>query len=456
MEEKQTRKHLMSNKHCFTYCWRSNRLLLLICVVLSISLFSSCIANNPSPAKSTKSASPPVAEAKVTPFKFETKIETEPNPEPETTPEPESASNPVIEPTAEPEPTVPVTPTAEPTESVVRPQDVCLTAGEGEVQHRNDAAGYCFLLPDSFEVSEDRGLDVSAVGPTLATFGMNRLALILEFSVLGAPEGAGPHNPESWGAYIAEKNSGPDFQPSVEPVVFAGLEGVRVGPLAGLAGGEAVFVRGYDTLYGITVYPDRESYPDYITEIDQLWARIDETMRFFTPVSAGMEYRTEAEVCPQARPDTTAVIDLIGGWCALIPADWREDVDFDFPGRFFGGPDIGEFWPGQPPHANIVIGFGGPVAGITLEERVEGRMNANGRPDLVDRTDTAIGGHPAAVLDTRDGPHPDRVALIQTNDFQYSVLGQPFDAEVFPEAQADLEAAWDLIIVSIQFFEPYQ
>lgn len=350
------------------------------------------------------------------------------------------------------------TPAAEPTEAVVLSGNVCLAAGQGEVQFLSEAGGYCFLLPDSFSVSRDLGLDIFAVGPTLATFGQDRLALIVEFNVIGAPGGAGEHDPQGWGTYIAAESSTPEFEVRVEPTVFGemNLEGVRVGPLPGLVSGEAVFLRTNGTLYGITVHPAGESEPEYSEQVEQLWATLNASTRFLTPVETGVDYRTEHEVCPTEKADTQLVINLAEGWCALVPASWHSDEAFNFPGRFVGGPEIGEFWPGQPPYANVVVGFGGPVADTTLEQRIEGRMNANGRPDLVLRNDPTLGGYPAVILDTHDGPIPERVAFTYVNGWDYTVLGIPFDAVSYPEAQPELEAAWELITGSIQFFEPYR
>lgn len=359
---------------------------------------------------------------------------------------------------APPEQTTTATPTIEPTAAVILAEDACQFPGDEQTLFISEAGGYCFLLPDSFTTSQDLGLDISAVGPTLATFGQDRLALIVEFNVLGAPGGAGERDAQSWGARIVEENSTDAFQLTSDPFEFGqiNLEGVRVGPLPGLVSGEAVFVRANDTLYSTTIYPDRESYPEYRDQVEALWSEIEATLRFFTPVKTGVEYRTEEQVCPTEEANTQLVISLSEGWCALIPAGWMEDELSNFPGRFVGGPNIGEFWPGQPPHANIVIGYGGPSVDITLEQRVEGRMNANGRPDLVQRSSATVGGFPSDILNTQDGPHPDRVALIQANGYLYSVLGQPFDTVRFPEAQQELEAAWELIIHSIQFFEPYR
>ena len=255
---------------------------------------------------------------------------------------------------------------------------------------------------------------------------------------------------------MAAENSAPDFELSVEPYTLsgAGLDGVRVGPLPGMAGGEAAIVRTNDTLYSLTVYPDRAGSPEFADQVEALWSQLSASIRFFEPVSAGVEYKTAQEVCPAEQPGTNLVIRHSEGWCVLIPESWREDVEFNFPGRFVGGPEIGEFWPGMPPYANIVIGFNGPAMDITLEQQAEGRANANSRPDLVQRSDAVIGGFPAVILYTQDGPFPERLALIHANGNIYSLLGQPFDGDNFPGAQPELEMAWNTMIESIQFFEP--
>jgi hypothetical protein len=344
----------------------------------------------------------------------------------------------------------------EPSVSVVKPEDVCLDAGVEGTQYINDAGGYCFIMPEGFSVSQDFGLDIFVVGPTLAVFGQEGLVLAFDFSVVGAPGGAGDDDAQSWGAQVAAENSSPDFEVTVEPYLLsgAGLEGVRVGPLPGMSGGEATIVRINDTLYSITVYPDREGWPEYTEQVEELWAQLSESTRFFAPLDTGVAYKTAEEVCPTEQPGTKLVIRYSEGWCVLIPEGWEEDEEFNFLGRFVGGPEIGEFWPGQPPYANIVIGFNGPVMETTLDQQAQGRANANGRPDLVQRSDRMVAGYPAVILSTQDGPFPERLALIHANSNMYSVLGHPFDSEDFPEAQEELEAAWDTMINSIQFFEP--
>lgn len=351
------------------------------------------------------------------------------------------------------EPAAP-TATGEPEEAAVTPEDVCLTAGPGETLVVDEAGGYCFLITDEYEVTQDAGLDTFVAGPVLAEFGMEGIALAFGFNVIGAPGGAGDYTPQTWGERMVDETN---YELSVEPYVLrgAGLSGVLVGPMPGMVSGEAVYVRTNDTLYGITVYPEREGFPEYAEQVNDLWTHLNDTVRFFPPQDTGVEYRTAEEVCPAEEPGTQLVIRYTQGWCVLIPDDWHEDVENSFMGRFVGGPEIGEFWPGQPDYANITIGNSGPAGNLTLEEQAEGRINANGQPDLVQRTDAEIGGYPAVILDTQDGPVPDRLALIHTNSNIYSVLGQPFDEGTYPEAQPALEEAWDVMINSVQFFEPY-
>jgi hypothetical protein len=354
----------------------------------------------------------------------------------------------------------PPTATVEPTAPALTADDVCLAAGAGETPYVNQAGGYCLLLPEGFSVTQDDGLDIFVVGPTLATFGQEALSLAFSVSVVGPPGGAGEYDAQSWGAQVVAENqyTNQGFDLSLEPYTLsgAGLDGVRVGTLPGMAGGAAAIVRTNDTLYSITVYPDRSAYPDYTADVDALWAQLDASIRFFPPVDTGVDYRTAESVCPTEQPGTRLVVRLSEGWCVLIPDSWHEDTESNFLGRFVGGPEIGVFWPGQPAYANVTIGFSGPVMDNTLDQQAEASSTANSRPDLVQRTDTQIGGYPAVILDREDGPIPDRVALIHANGYMYSVLGQPFDPANFAAAQPALEAAWDTMIGSIQFFDAYR
>lgn len=71
------------------------------------------------------------------------------------------------------------------------------------------------------------------------------------------------------------------------------------------------------------------------------------------------------------------------------------------------------------------------------------------------RSDAQIGGYDAVILNTQDGLLPDRVAMIIANDAFYMVLDQPFDSQQYPDATDALEAAWQMIIENMQFFEAY-
>jgi len=215
----------------------------------------------------------------------------------------------------------PVTSPTETSSSVTGPEDICLVAETGETRYVNEAGGYCLLIPEGFEVTQDMGLDIFVVGPTLATYGQEGLVLAFDFSVVGAPGGAGDYDAHSWGEQVAEENSEPDFELTIEPYSLsgAGLEGVRVGPMPGMAGGEAAVVRTNDTLYSLTVYPDRAGSPEFAEQVEALWSQLSASIRFFEPISTGVEYKTAEEVCPAKQPGTNLVIRDSEGWCVLIP-----------------------------------------------------------------------------------------------------------------------------------------
>jgi hypothetical protein len=353
---------------------------------------------------------------------------------------------------------LPANPTSEPTTQPPGPLEVCLPSETGQTQYINEAGGYCFLMPEGFEITQDFGLDIFVAGPTLAIFGQEGLVLTFDISVVGAPMKAGIFTAQEWGAQIVEEKSAQGAELSLEPFTFsgAGLEGVRVAPLPGMGGGEMSILRTNDTLYSISVHPDRIGFPEYAEQVEELWEELSSSLRFFTPEDMGVEFKTAEEVCPQEQADMQLVIRYSEGWCVLFPEGWSEDWEFNFPGRFLGGPEIEETWPGQPQYTSITIGFYLGSSEEDFEQRVAGRINANGRPDLIERSERIVGGGTAVILDTRDGPLPERVALILANGYEYSILAQPFDASVSSEAQEALETAWDTVINSIQFFEPYQ
>jgi hypothetical protein len=70
-------------------------------------------------------------------------------------------------------------------------------------------------------------------------------------------------------------------------------------------------------------------------------------------------------------------------------------------------------------------------------------------------TETTIGGYPAVIFDFTGGPWRQRNARILVDDRIYTFVGQPWDADLFPQALADVERLWNMASESIAFFDPW-
>lgn len=76
--------------------------------------------------------------------------------------------------------------------------------------------------------------------------------------------------------------------------------------------------------------------------------------------------------------------------------------------------------------------------------------------DQASITETTIGGHPAVVFDFIGGPWRQRNARILVDDTVYTFVAQPWDAELFPQALADVERLWTMATGTIAFFDPWR
>ena len=72
-------------------------------------------------------------------------------------------------------------------------------------------------------------------------------------------------------------------------------------------------------------------------------------------------------------------------------------------------------------------------------------------PTSVQRT--TIAGQPAVVYDFTGGPWRQRNAQIVAGDSVYTFVAQPWDPEMFPQAQADVERLWQAATSTVAFFD---
>jgi hypothetical protein len=309
----------------------------------------------------------------------------------------------------------------------------CPAAQSGQAQYINQTAGYCFLYPEGWEVTEG-GVDVLLRGPfhdldhtqegETATLRVNAIAeagmTSTEFSdmVMG------------WypGLNVIRSNT-----------EIGGIEAVMLEDLPSVGGRRMLIVFANSFIYSIEM---GGTAGDVVQQdADQAWALLSDTVTFFTVPP--LDVVSPQEACPQPTADTQLALDRMVGYCLLLPADAEQ-----LPGAmiFYLGPDIPGMAEGFEPRSSIGIGPGGPLDGRAIADIARERGAAS-------VTETTFAGHPAVIAES--GPEmavPNRIAYVVVGDQFYTVLVSPTDYALFPDAQQPVEQLWSLAQESLAFF----
>lgn len=81
------------------------------------------------------------------------------------------------------------------------------------------------------------------------------------------------------------------------------------------------------------------------------------------------------------------------------------------------------------------------------------------RMDFIDPgsiVETRIGGYPAVVFKDVNGAWPSRQAFVVVNGDAYTILGQPWDPERFPDGIPQLDRVWETTVGNLRFFDPWR
>ena len=70
--------------------------------------------------------------------------------------------------------------------------------------------------------------------------------------------------------------------------------------------------------------------------------------------------------------------------------------------------------------------------------------------------EVTLGGYPAVTYIDINGAWPSQLALIQVDGDVYTILVQPWDAERFPEGVPHAERAWQTLVDSLAFYDPWR
>ena len=140
----------------------------------------------------------------------------------------------------------------------------------------------------------------------------------------------------------------------------------------------------------------------------------------------------------------------LSGYCFLYPADFEPDPEF--PGMIRGGPVLGQ-WEAGDIRTFVAVGTFGYYENQTPRQLLEPRLEFI---DGASVQDTTIGGYPAVTFRSFQGPWPSRKAIILVDGEAYTLVGEPWDPEKYPDGIPHLDRLWDAITQSLAFFDPWR
>ncbi len=150
------------------------------------------------------------------------------------------------------------------------------------------------------------------------------------------------------------------------------------------------------------------------------------------------------EGCPTAAADQAAVINIDGGYCFLIPAGYTTDHDL-----VVYAPETTE---GHRERAIVEVT---PAEGRTAADIADGLLAEVSNVGVeVERSTVNISGVTAEVLDGMPGQDLNRRVIAVYGDKAYSLMFMPLAPEENPEAYAQMEELYALMIDSFYFVTP--
>jgi len=234
-----------------------------------------------------------------------------------------------------------------------------------------------------------------------------------------------------------------------QQATVGGLKAVVLSNLPGFVAQRSAFVVANGIKYQITLSPQPEDMPELAEAASKAWEIVTGSIYFFPPQNQRPVKRAE-QVCPKESGDMRLYSDEINGYCFLYPADFAPDPAF--PGMVKGGPVLGQ-WEAGDVITYVALGTFGHFEGQTPRQVLEPRMD---QIDAASVQDATIGGYPAVTFRSFQGPWPSRQAMIVVDSDVYTIVGEPWDPQRYPDGIPYLDRLWEAVTGSLAFFEPWR
>jgi hypothetical protein len=305
--------------------------------------------------------------------------------------------------------------------------------------------GFCALYPSSLTLREDSIRPEEVIhltGAPANPTAMESVAVDLGVAYNGPADGLdSAQYAETWLALNMPGMTAPQ-----EAAAIGGQPAVIMSTQTGMFPQRSAFVVANGVKYQITVQPQPEVVPKLAEEATLAWDTVTRSIVFFPPQNTRTVVRP-ADVCPTETPDSKLALNLIYGYCFLYPADFAPDPEF--PITIKGATDLGDFEGFENVRVSLTVA-GYPLGAISPDEALQPPSE---QIDAASVTQTTIGGHPAVLFDFTGGPWRQCNAQILVGDAVYTFVGQPWDAELFPQALPDVERLWTMASETIAFFD---
>ncbi len=337
------------------------------------------------------------------------------------------------------------------------PAALCPQAAEGTTLYVSAENGFCFLYPADLKLQPDPLRPDEAVlllGPLADPGAMETVALNVTVANNGPADGLDSAGyAAAWlqrNALVPAMAQAPDLELAQTPASIGGQPAVVVDNLPGMMMGQrGAFVVSGGVKYQVTVLPLPQDVPQLAAAATQAWETITGSIVFFPPQNTRTVVRS-ADVCPAATADTKLLLDEVGGYCLLYPADFA--IDPNFPNTIVGGPELGPYGDFPTVRASLAVGTY-PLGQMTPEQALQPPVE-NSDPNSAALA--TLGGHPAVSYDFIAGPWRQRNIIAVVDGRVYTFVAQPWDPELFPQALPDVERLWNTASSLIAFFDPWR
>lgn len=348
-----------------------------------------------------------------------------------------------------PDATPTVAPTMAATASLEEEANACPTPGADTALYTSEENGFCFLYPASMTAAPDpqRPGDVVILsGKTLPPppKAMESVSVHLLVSANGPANGLDSAGyARQWGEYFA-----PGIELAPQEATIDGQAAQISENIPGFFTGRSAFIVANDGKYQITLYPRPQDVAELEADAAAAWDTVTQSIDFFTPEDERQVVGPE-DVCPQETGEARLYVNVLDGYCLLYPADFA--MDPSLPGVITGGPELGPAEGFDSVRTSLGIG----TYYLGEQEPDQALTPISEQIDRDSVQPATIAGQQAVIYDFTGGPWRQRTAQILVDDSVYTLVGQPWDAEQFPQALAETERLWDTVTGSIAFFDKW-